>query len=101
MLNPALWVMSKRNPISTFLLEQPGVGWVVIAAAGPELASAKYPRTYLVPSGDGLLTNLTRSTKDPTVAFTGNTSLTWQWRVVMAGPAASGLPADSSLELFD
>ncbi len=68
-----------------FFLEQPGIGWVAIAAAGPELSSGKYPRTYLVRSGDGLLTNLARSPKDPTVAFTGTTPLIWQWRVVMAG----------------
>lgn len=69
-----------------FFLEQPGIGWIAIAAAGPELSSGKYPRTYLVRSGDGLLTNLARSTKEPTVAYVGTTPLIWPWRVVMAGP---------------
>jgi alpha-glucosidase len=69
-----------------FFLEQPGIGWIAIAAAGPELSSGKYPRTYLVRSGDGMLTNLARSAKEPTVAYVGSTPLIWPWRVVMAGP---------------
>jgi alpha-glucosidase len=69
-----------------FVLEEPGVGWVAITAAGLELSSGKYPRTYLIPSAAGMLTNLARSTKEPTVAFTGTTPLVWPWRVVMAGP---------------
>jgi len=68
-----------------FTIEIPGIGWIAITAAGPEAASSKFPRTYLVPLGDGLLTNLARSTKDPTVAFAGATPLTWPWRVVLAG----------------
>ncbi len=69
-----------------FVLEEQGIGWVAIAAAGPELSSGKYPRTYLIRSADGLLTNLARSTKEPSVAFAGATPLVWPWRVVMAGP---------------
>ena len=69
-----------------FFLEQPGIGWIAIAAAGPELSSGKYPRTYLVRSGDGMLTNLARSAKEPTVAYVGTTPLIWPWRVIMAGP---------------
>jgi hypothetical protein len=33
-----------------------------------------------------MLTNLARSTKEPSVAFAGTTPLVWPWRVVMAGP---------------
>ncbi len=69
-----------------FVFEEPGIGWVAIAAAGPELSSGKYPRTYLIRSADGLLTNLARSTKEPSVAFTGTTPLVWPWRAVLAGP---------------
>jgi alpha-glucosidase len=68
------------------LLEQSGIGWVAITTAAPEISSVKYPRAYLVRTVDGLLTNLARSAKDPTVALAGTTPLTWQWRVVMAGP---------------
>ena len=69
-----------------FFLEQPGIGWIAIAAAGPELSSGKYPRTYLVRSGDGVFTNLARSAKEPTDAYVGTTPLIWPWRVVMVGP---------------
>jgi len=79
-------VDSKPDFDLPFFLEQPGIGWIAIAAAGPELSSGKYPRTYLVRSGDGMLTNLARSTKEPTVAYVGTTPLIWPWRVVMAGP---------------
>jgi alpha-glucosidase len=78
-------------------LEQSGIGWVAITAAAPEISSAKYPRTYLVRSGDGLLTNLARSAKDPTVAFVGTTPLIWQWRVVMAGPDKQRLMDSTTL----
>jgi alpha-glucosidase len=64
-----------------FSLDLTSVGSVVIAAAG-----TPYPRTFLVRSGDGLQTNLARSEKDATVAFTGTTPLIWQWRVILAGP---------------
>jgi alpha-glucosidase len=67
-----------------FVLEEPGIGWVAITTAGPEIS--KYPRTYLIRSADGLLTNLARSTKEPSVAFTGTTPLVWPWRAVLAGP---------------
>jgi alpha-glucosidase len=66
-----------------FVVEEPGTGWVAITAAGPE--PSKYPRTYLIRSADGLLTNLARSAKEPSVAFDGTTPLVWPWRVVMAG----------------
>jgi alpha-glucosidase len=69
-----------------FVVEEPGVGWVAIAAAGPEVSSGKYPRTYLIRAADGMLTNLARSTKEPSVAFAGTTPLVWPWRVVLAGP---------------
>ena len=32
----------------------------------PRIRSPKYPRTYLIRSGDGMLTNLARSTNEPT-----------------------------------
>ena len=48
-------------------VEEPGVGWVAITTAGPELSSGKYPRTYLIRSANGMLTNLARSAKEPTV----------------------------------
>jgi alpha-glucosidase len=85
-----------------FVLEEPGIGWVVIAVAGPELSTGKYPRTYLIRSGAGLLTNLARSVKEPTVAFAGTTPLVWQWRVVMAGPDKERLmKSDTLSELND
>jgi alpha-glucosidase len=67
-----------------FAIEEPGIGWVVIVAAGDALPG-KYPHTYLDRSQSGLVTNLARSRKDPTVAFTGATPLAWPWRVIMAG----------------
>lgn len=69
-----------------FVVEEPGVGWVAIADAGPEARSPKYPRTYLIRSGEGMQTNLARSRNEPTVAYAGTTPLTWLWRVILAGP---------------
>lgn len=80
-----------------FIVEEPGIGWVAITAAGPELSSGKYPRTYLIRSADGLLTNLARSTKEPSVAFAGTTPLIWPWRVVMAGPEPDRLLKSGTL----
>ena len=65
-----------------FVVKESGVGWVAIESP----ASAKFPPTYLIRSGDGMLTNLPRSRSDPTVAFTGATPLAWIWRVVLVGP---------------
>jgi alpha-glucosidase len=59
---------------------------VTITDAGPEAKDPKYPRTYLIRSGDGMLTNLARSKSEPTVAFAGKTPLVWPWRVVLVGP---------------
>jgi hypothetical protein len=78
-----------------FVLEEPGIGWVAITAAGPEIS--KYPRTYLIRSANGLLTNLARSTKEPSVAFVGTTPLVWPWRVVMAGPERDRLLKSDTL----
>jgi alpha-glucosidase len=69
-----------------FTVEEPGIGWVAITDAGLEAISPKYPATYLIRSGEGMLTNLARSESDPSVAFTGKTPLVWPWRVVLAGP---------------
>jgi alpha-glucosidase len=69
-----------------FIVEQPGIGWVAVADAGPQSKSAKYPRTYLVRSGNGMVTNLARSKNEPTVAFAGTTPLVWPWRVLVVGP---------------
>jgi alpha-glucosidase len=74
-----------------FFVEQPGVGWVAIAEAGS-------PRTYLIRSGDGLLTNLARSKDDPSVAFVGKTPLTWPWRVVLPGPDRERLMKSDALK---
>lgn len=82
---------SKTDFDLPFVLEEPGVGCVVITAAGPGVSSGKYPAAYLVRSGDGLITNLPRSTKDPEVAFTGTTPLVWPWRVVMVGKDSAHL----------
>ncbi len=79
-------------------LEEPGTGWVMIAAAAPQSSSGKYPRTYLIRSADGLLTNLARSTKEPSVAFDGTTPLVWPWRVVMAGPDRQQLMKSETLQ---
>jgi len=79
------------------VLNEPGIGSVVITAVAPELSSGKYPRTFLIRSGDGLVTNLERSATDPTVAFTGTTPLVWPWRVVMAGPDRERLVKSETL----
>lgn len=78
-----------------FIAEQPGIGWVMVTAAAPDLS--KYPRTYLIRSPDGLRTNLARSKKDPTVAFTGSTPLTWPWRVILVGPDKEQLLGSATL----
>jgi alpha-glucosidase len=69
-----------------FTVEEPGIGRVTIADAGPETRSPRYPRTYLIRSANGMLTNLARSKDDPTVAFAGTTPLVWPWRAVLLGP---------------
>jgi alpha-glucosidase len=69
-----------------FTVEEPGIGRVTITDAGPEARSARYPRTYLVRSAKGMLTNLARSKEDPTVAFAGSTPLIWHWRAILLGP---------------
>ena len=84
-----------------FVLEEPGIGWVAITTAGPELSSGKYPRTYLIRSTNGMLTNLARSAKEPTVAFDGTTPLVWPWRVVMAGPDRERLMKSETLSDLD
>ncbi len=80
-----------------FVLEEPGVGWVAITAAGPELSTRKYPRTYLIRTANGMLTNLARSTKEPSVAFVGTTPLVCPWRVAMAGPDRERLMKSKTL----
>jgi alpha-glucosidase len=84
-----------------FVLEEPAVGWVAITTTGPELSSGKYPRTYLIRSANGMLTNLARSAKEPTVAFDGTTPLVWPWRVVMAGPDRERLMKSETLSDLD
>ena len=74
----------------SFVFEEPSIGWVAITAAGPELPSGKYPRTYLVRAADRMLTNLARSTKEPSVAFVGTTPLVWPWQVAMVGSDMRG-----------
>jgi alpha-glucosidase len=69
-----------------FTVEEPGIGRVTIADAGPEAKSPKYPRTYLIRADNGMRTNLARSKDEPTVAFAGKTPLVWPWRVLLAGP---------------
>jgi alpha-glucosidase len=70
-----------------FVVEEPGVGWVAIAESRPAgNSSIRYPATYLIRSGDGMRTNLPRSTEDPEVAFTGKTPLAWIWRMVLIDP---------------
>jgi alpha-glucosidase len=80
-----------------FVVEQPGIGWVAITEAGPEAKSAKYPRTYLVRSRGGLLTNLARNGNDPTVALAGTTPLAWPWRVLVVGPDRGRLMQSETL----
>ena len=83
------------------VVEEPGFGWVGIAAAGSTSSSGEYPRTYLIRSADGLLTNLARSTKEPSVAFAGATPLVWPWRVVLAGPDREHLMKSDALRDLD
>lgn len=76
-----------------FVVEEPGIGWIAI----DEIKSANYPPTYLIRSGDGMLTNLPRSKYDPTVAYSGQTPLTWPWRVVLVAPDRDHLAASETL----
>ena len=50
---------------------------------------------------NGMLTNLARSAKEPTVAFDGTTPLVWPWRVVMAGPDKDRLIKSETLSDLD
>jgi alpha-glucosidase len=67
------------------ILEQHGIGWIAVTDAGPGTVSGEYPRTYLIRSSDGLVTNLAQSSKVPKVAFVGTTPLVWPWRVLLVG----------------
>jgi len=71
-----------------FVVEEPGVGWVAIAGAESDHdpKSSKYPATYLIRSGGGMLTNLAPSRTNPLVVYAGHTPLTWLWRVVLVSP---------------
>jgi alpha-glucosidase len=80
-----------------FVVEQPGTGWVAVTEVEPESGSAKYPRTYLVRSGAGMVTSLARSKNEPTVAFAGTTPLVWPWRAVIVGPDRERLMQSGTL----
>ncbi len=80
-----------------FVIDEPGVGPVIITAAGPESRSPKYPRTYLARTADGMRTTLSRSKSDPIVAFTGKTPLVWPWRAVIVGVDREHLAQSATL----
>jgi len=80
-----------------FIVEQPGVGWIAITDGGPQSKSANYPRTLLVRSASGMITNLTRSKNEPTVAFAGTTPLVWPWRVLVVGSDRARLMQSETL----
>jgi len=80
-----------------FIIEQPGIGWVAITDAGLESRSPKYPRTYLVRTESGMLTNLARSKTEPTVAYSGTTPLIWPWRVLIVGADQARLTQSATL----
>jgi alpha-glucosidase len=80
-----------------FVVDEPGIGWLAIATP----KSSKFPPTYLIRSGDGMLTNLPRSKADPTVAYTGVTPVTWMWRVLVVGPDREHLMQSEALRDLD
>jgi len=65
-----------------FAVEDPGIGWVVIA----QQANSTYPQTYLDRTATGLITNLARLQNEPNLAFDAKTPVTWLWRAILAGP---------------
>lgn len=71
-----------------FAVEDPGIGWVVIAQQQP---NAPYPQTYLDRTATGLITNLARLQNEPNMAFDAKTPVTWLWRAVLAGADRSKL----------
>jgi alpha-glucosidase len=80
-----------------FLVKQPGTGWIEVTDAGQESKSPEYPRTYLVRSDAGMITNLARSKNEPSAAYVGTTPLVWPWRVVIAGADRERLSQSETL----
>ncbi|MDP9055560.1 MAG: glycoside hydrolase family 97 N-terminal domain-containing protein, partial [Acidobacteriota bacterium] len=80
-----------------FAVEEPGIGWVVIAQQPPPSGSVSYPRMYLDRTAAGMITNLARSIAEPNLAYDARTPVVWLWRVVLGGPERSQLLASETL----
>ncbi len=80
-----------------FAVQDPGIGWVIIAQQHPVTASISYPQTYLDRTRTGMITNLSRSKSEPNLAFDAKTPVTWFWRVILAGPDRTSLLDSATL----
>ena len=65
-----------------------GPTWIEIT----EIPITNFPPMHLVHFEDNiLLTRLARGAKNPDIAYTGTTPLTWPWRVIGVGPTRESL----------
>jgi alpha-glucosidase len=72
--------------------------FAAIADAGPQTRDPKFPRTYLVRTAAGLITNLSRSKSEEDAAYAATTPLTWPWRVVLVGKDRDRLADSATLK---
>ncbi len=66
-----------------FIVTLPDGEIAEIAQAGPQLNDPKFPKTYLIRTDTGMVTNLSRNKVDPDTAMAAKTPLTWPWREIL------------------
>jgi hypothetical protein len=80
-----------------FIVTLPDGQFAEIAQAGPQLNDPKFPKTYLIRTDTGMITNLSRNKVEPDTAYAAKTPLTWPWRAILVGPDRSALHLPSAL----
>jgi alpha-glucosidase len=84
-----------------FTVTLPSGEFVEIAQAGPQLNDPKFPKTYLVRTEMGMITNLSRNKVDPDAAYAAKTPLTWPWRAVFVGADRAKLAESPELKALN
>jgi alpha-glucosidase len=74
-----------------FIVTLPDGQFAEIAQAGPQLNDPKFPKTYLIRTDTGMMTNLSRNKVDPDTAMAAKTPLTWPWREIRVAKDRSKL----------
>lgn len=76
-----------------FIVPLPSGEFLEIAQAGSQLADPRFPKTYLVRTASGMITNLSRDKVDPDAAYAAKTPLTWPWREIVVSSDRAKLPS--------